>query len=104
MAKDADGNYYYDEGTIAEQLDNWEVYEDADGNIGFYDGTDEQRFHGGASVMSGPRDDPTDTEIASGEGMLYITDGTTTGTVGELCYAYNDGSTISTAVVGDITA
>jgi len=102
MAQDADGNYYYEEGTIAEQLDSWDVYEDSDGNLGFYDGTDEKRFHGGADVLSGPRDDPADTEIASGEGMLYITDGTTTGAEGDLCYAYNDGSSVTAVIVGDL--
>lgn len=104
MARDADDNYYYDEGTIAEQFENWEVYEDSDGNVGFYDGTNEQRLHGGAKTLSGPRDDPGTDEIADGEGMLYITDGTTTGTAGDLCYAYNDTDTITTAVVGDLTA
>ena len=33
MARDADGNYYYDAGTVNEQFDNVAVTEDADGNL-----------------------------------------------------------------------
>lgn len=104
MARDADGNYYYDEGTVAEEMDNWEVYEDADGNLGFYDGSSELRLQDAGHVLTSARGDPDATELAEGEGMLYISDGTGAGTEGELAYAYNDGSNIVTAVAGDVTA
>lgn len=72
MARDADGNYYYDEGTLAEQLDEWDVYEDADGNVGFYDGSAELRLQNAGHVFGDSRAVPTEDELAEGEQMLFV--------------------------------
>jgi len=39
MAKDADGNYYYDAGTINEQFDNIAIVEDSDGKLSVESGS-----------------------------------------------------------------
>jgi len=102
MAKDADDNYYYDEGTIAEQFEDWDVYQDSDGNVGFYDGSGEIRLHNLGFVLGGARDDPTDAELGEDEGMLYVSAGNDTGATGDLLYAYNDGSSVTVVIVGDL--
>jgi hypothetical protein len=100
MAKDADNNYYYDEGTIAEQFDNWEVYEDEDGNVGFYNGTGELRMQDLAFVIGGARSDPPTTdELASGEYMIYVDDADF-----QMYVAVNDGgSSIETEAITAFT-
>jgi len=99
MAKDADGNYYYDAGTLAEYMDNWEVYEDSDGNVGFYDGSDEFRLQNLAFVIGNTRtSDPTTSDLAQGEGMMYFFDDGANGVF--LRAAYHDAQgTIQTADV-----
>lgn len=106
MAKDADGNYYYEAGTIAEQLDDWEVYEDDDGNIGFYkSSTDtELRLHEAGHVFGDQRPEPGTDELADGEQMLFVGDGTAPTTAGVLYLSTSDGSTITTAPVTTGTA
>lgn len=99
MAKDADGNYYYDEGTLAEQFENWEVYEDSDGNVGFAKNGNEFRLHELAHLYGAHRADPDNTELADGEVMMYVADGTGTGADGDLCAARNAGGTVNVAVL-----
>jgi hypothetical protein len=103
MAKDADNNYYYDEGTIAEQFDNWEVYEDDDGNVGFYDGNGEVRIHEVALALGAPRTShPDDTELADGESLVYVYDDEA-GSI-DLYAAYNDGGSIVTSSAASLVA
>lgn len=96
MARDADNNYYYDEGTVAEQFDNWEVYEDADGNVGFYNGNEEVRLHEVAFALGAPRTEhPGTDELADGESAVYVFDDG--GGNIDLFAAYNDGGSVVTA-------
>jgi len=108
MARDADDNYYYDEGTIAEQFENWDVYEDEDGNVGFYyeddDSSAELRLHEAGHVFGSTRGDPTTEELADGESMLFVSDGTGTGADGDLVFASSDGTTITTTIAADLVA
>lgn len=99
MAKDADGNYYYDEGTLAEQLDEWEVYEDSDGNVGFLKNGKELRLHEAGHVFGETRSAPDSDELGAGEEMLYVSDGSDAATDGDLVLASSDGSTVSLATV-----
>ena len=106
MAEDADGNYYYDEGTLAEQLDEWEVYEDSDGNVGFYKAADdaELRLHQAGHVFGDGRPEPSSDELAAGERMLFVGDGSGDTTDGVLYLSESDGTTVTTAPVSTGTA
>lgn len=103
MAKDADGNYYYDAGTINEQFDNVEIVEDSDGKLGvIVDGT-EIRVHNNAWGLRGQRSPPDGTELDEGEQMIYVTDGTggaTTPVAGDVVLTRNNSGTIETAILG----
>ena len=102
MAKDADGNAYYDAGTIAEQFDDWEVYEDADGNVGFYKASAdaELRLHEAGHVFGDQRPTPGTDELADGEQMLYVSDGTNGSlSAGDLVLATSDGDAVSVFTV-----
>jgi len=99
MARDADDNYYYDEGTIAELFDEWDVYEDEDGNVGFLKNGNELRLHEAGHVFGDERGEPDAAELADGERMLFVGDGSGTTTAGELYLSENDSDTITTAPV-----
>jgi hypothetical protein len=103
MAKDADGNHYYDAGTIAEQFEKWEVYEDEDGNVGFYNGTAELRLHEAGHVFGAKRGEPGTSELAQGEAMLFVSDGSGPNTDGDFVIAYNDGGTVKGNVLDSLT-
>ncbi len=102
MARDADGNYYYDAGTVNEQFDNVAVTEDADGNLSMTVSGDEMRVQEFAHIFGGQRADPTVDELSGGEVMLYHH------TSGALRTAYHDGgdpaSIVTNDVVADVTA
>jgi hypothetical protein len=99
MAKDADGNYYYEEGTIAEQFDNWEVYEDSDGNVGLAKNGNEVRVHELAHLFGAQRAEPTTDELADGEVMMYVSDGSGGGAAGDFVVARNTSGTVNVAVL-----
>lgn len=100
MAQDADGNYYYDEGTIAEQMDEWDLYEDADGNVGLAKNGNEVRIHELAYLFGGQRAHPDTDELAQGEKMLYLSDGSgSNSTAGDLVVARNNSGSIEEAVI-----
>jgi hypothetical protein len=100
MAKDADGNYYYDAGTVNEQMDNVDVYEDSDGNFGVAVNGNEMRVHEFAHLFGGKRAAPGTDELAQGEHMLFVSDGTDANTAdGDLAIARNPDGTIETATV-----
>lgn len=100
MAKDADGNYHYTEGTVSEQMDSWDIYEDSDGNIGLYNGSNEVRIHDVALLFGAKRAAPDTTELAQGEHMLFVSDGTDANTAdGDLALARNPDGTIETVTV-----
>lgn len=100
MAQDADGQYYYDAGTVNEQMDNVDVYEDSDGNFGILVNGNEVRVHELAHLFSSTRAAPDTTELAQGEQMLYVSDGTSSNTsAGDLAMARNPDGTIETATV-----
>lgn len=103
MAKDADDNYYYEEGTIAEQFDEWDVYEDSDGNVGFLKSGNEIRIHEAGHVFGDTRGAPDSDELGDGEQMLYLSDGSDAASDGDLVLASSDGSTVSLSTV-DTTA
>jgi hypothetical protein len=100
MPKDADGNYYYDEGTIAEQFDNWEIYEDEDGSVGFLKDGNELRFSEASVLFGNERGPPDETELEAGEKMMYVSNGDgANSTSGDVVIARNDGGTIEEAVI-----
>lgn len=45
------------------------------------------------------RGDPSTTEVPSGEAMTYVSDGSGTGSAGDLVYAVNDGGSIKTVII-----
>lgn len=103
MAKDADGNYYYDEGTIAEQFENWDVYEDSDGRVGFFDGTNEARFDVEAFFNGTFRSaSMTTDDLASGEGAVYWLDNGDTTYDLEAAFHNPDDSAVQTITIGTV--
>lgn len=105
MAQDADGNYYYDEGTIAEQFDSLDVYEDSDGNVGFYDGTDEARISMEAFFNGTFRSSSMGTgDLASGEGAVYWLDNGDTTYSLEAAFHNPDDGAVQTATLGTVGA
>lgn len=99
MARDVDGNYYYDEGTVNEQFDNVEVVEDSDGNLSITVNDNEMRVHEFAHLFGGQRSVPTEPELAAGEVMMYVSDGTGAGAAGDFMLARNDGSSINEVIL-----
>jgi hypothetical protein len=100
MAQDADGNYYYDAGTVNEQFDNVAVTEDSDGNLSMTVGGDEMRVHSFAHLFGGKRAAPGTDELAQGEHMFFVSDGTDANTAdGDLALARNPDGTIETVTV-----
>lgn len=78
MAEKANGDYYYDAGTINEQLDDYEVYE-LDGRLYLNkEGADPEEaisFDGVSEILGAPRTtQPDATELEEGEGALYVYD------------------------------
>lgn len=65
-------------------------------NIG--DGNLPIRTQGAGEAMS-QRSAPTTSELSSGEVMRYVSDGTDSGSAGDLMYAINDAGTIKTQVI-----
>ena len=55
------------------------------------------RFEVGA--VKSQRGDPSTSELADGEVMTYNSDGSGTGSAGDLVYAVNDAGTIKTAII-----
>lgn len=105
MARDADGNAIYTEGTISEEMDNLDVYEDSDGNMGIFDGTNEARV-GMEAFFSGDFRDASMTtdELASGEGAVYWLDNGDTTYDLEAAFHNPDDSAIQTITIGTVGA
>lgn len=101
MAKDADGNYYYDAGTVNEQFDNVAVTEDADGNLSMTVNGDEMRVEEFAHVFGGARAAPTGGDLAAGESMLFV-DSSDSGL--KLAHATDDSTVNLNVIVADVTA
>jgi len=102
MAQDADGNYYYDAGTINEELDNVAIVEDSDGNLSVEVGGEEVRIHQLSFLFSGQREAPGTDELSQSDNdmMLFVSDGTGSNTsAGDLAIARNPDGTVETAVV-----
>ena len=105
MAEDADGDYYYDEGTVNEIMDDWGVYE-KDGKVNLhYKPTDNlMKFSDLATVFGSTRAAPDTDELPQGEQMLFVSDGTDANTAdGDLALARNPDGTIETLVVAAAT-
>jgi hypothetical protein len=105
MAQDADGNYYYEEGTIAEEMDNLDVYEDSDGNMGIFDGTNEARISMEAFFNGTFRDaSMTTDDLASGEGAVYWLDNGDTTYSLEAAFHNPDDDAVQTSTLATVGA
>ena len=109
MAETQDGEYYYDAGTINEQLDDYEVYE-VDGRLYLNkEGADPEEavsFDGITEYLQNERtdDDPDGTELAEGEFAIYA-HRQTGGTDGiELRGAYYDGTDTTVVTIAEFQA
>lgn len=101
MAKDADGDYFYVEGTVNELMDDWAVYE-KDGRVSLhYKPTDnEVSFTDLAVMLEAQRAAPDTDELADGEQMIYQADGSAANSAaGDLVVARNNSGTIEEAVL-----
>jgi hypothetical protein len=100
MARDVNDDYYYDEGTLNEQLDEFGVYEkDGQVHVHYKPNDNTVRFSELAAVLSDQRSAPDTSELAEGEYMLFVSDGGGAGTAGTVYLAHNDSSTIELAAV-----
>jgi len=111
MAETQDGEYYYDAGTINEQLDDYEVYE-ADGRLYLNkesaDPNEAISFGGITEYLQSPRasgDAPDDAELADDETAIYarVKSGTDTDGVG-LFASHNDGSSVNEVELAEFVA
>ena len=75
MARTQDGEYYYDAGTINEQLEDYEVYEQ-DGRLYLNkEGADPEAaisFDGVSQILQGARAEPAVDELDGTEHMIYV--------------------------------
>lgn len=105
MSRDADGNAIYTEGTISDEMDNWDVYEDSDGRIGFFDGTNEARLDAEAFLNGTFRNaSMTTDDLASGEGAVYWLDNGDTTYDLEAAFHNPDDSAVQTITLGTVGA
>ena len=75
MAKDSDGDYYYEAGTVNELFDDIALVEEDGGELGVETPDGVSRVGGLASVLGGARDSPMGTsDLDSGEGAVYWLD------------------------------
>lgn len=77
-----------DWGTLAGQ----NLQDDGSGNI---EGTDGRTYR--------QRGDPSTSELAQGENMVFNSDGSGTGSAGDLVYAVNNGGTIETLILAQVS-
>lgn len=94
MAEDVDNDYYYDEGTVNEQMDEYAVYE-KDGQVHVHYKPDDNviKVDDLAHVFGGQRGEFTEAELAEGEVALYISNGDGAGAAGDLVMATGGSST-----------
>ena len=105
MPKDADGNAIYTAGTISEEMDDLDVYEDSDGNMGIFDGTNEARISMEAFFNGTFRDaSMTTDDLAEGEGAVYWLDNTDTTYSLEAAFHNPDDGAVQTATLATVGA
>lgn len=104
MAEDADGNYYYDAGTINEQFDDIALVEgDGELEVETPDGVSLVSAFG--AKLGAQQAAPGTDDLADGEVVLFYSDGTDSNTAaGDLGAARNNGGNIETATVLASTA
>jgi hypothetical protein len=103
MAKDADGDYYYDEGTVNEFLQDFGVYEKNGKFTLHYEPNDSEfKFSELALVLESARAPPTTDELPQGEHMVFRSDGSgaNSGT-DDLVLARNNSGTIESTLIVD---
>ena len=104
MARTQDGEYYYDAGTINEQLEDYEVYEQ-DGRLYLNkEGADPERaisFDGVAQILQGARAEPTVDDLDGTEHMIYVDD---TDEAVKVARLDGDGEAVETAELGTFAA
>jgi len=107
MARDADDDYYYDEGTLNEHLDDFGVYE-KDGRVHLHHKPTDNTvdFDDLATVLE-QRTTFTEEELAGGETALYVANGDGNADAGDFVLATgsgtDDGSVISERTVDTTT-
>jgi hypothetical protein len=105
MAQDADGNYYYDAGTVNEQMDNVDIIEDEDGYLSIAVGGEEVRVHNLAFLFGAQRAHPGTDELSESDNemMMFVSDGTANNVdAGDLAVARNPDGTVQTAPVVEV--
>lgn len=97
--------------SVSDLNNNYDIYptsgrlgELADGTLVVGDGSSWQDAQSFVQPMAtglalDQRGDPTSSELAQEDAMLFISDGSGTGAAGDLVYAFNDGGTIETVIV-----
>jgi len=105
MAKTESGEYYYDAGTVNEQLDDYDVYQE-DGQLYLNKGPDGDyvKMDGVAQILGGARETELSTdELEMHEGGLYVFEDGVGGY--ELHFAFNTGGEVVVNVLDpDLTA
>lgn len=98
MAKDVDGDYYYDEGTVNEQMDEMGLYE-KNGQVHVHHKSNDGlvKLDDALVILGAERGTPTTDELAEEEYALFLSDGSGDGTAGTAYLVHNDGGTIKHA-------
>jgi hypothetical protein len=106
MAQDADGDYYYTEGTVNEQLDEFGLYEkDGQLSLHYKPGDTELRFSDLSVVLEAARAPPTTDELAQGEHLIFRSDASGANSAqDDLVLARNNSGTIESTPIVDASA
>jgi hypothetical protein len=104
MAEDADGNYYYDAGTVNELFDDIALVE-GDGELEVETPDGVSAIGGLATSLGGFRSSSLGTaELASGEGAVYVLDNGDTTYSLEFAFHNPDDGAVQTATLGTVGA
>ena len=102
MAKDADGDYYYEAGTVNELFDDIALVEEG-GELGVETPDGVSRVGGLASVLGGVRDSSMGTDdLDSGEGAVYWLDNEDTTYSLEAAFHNPDDEAVQTATLASV--
>ena len=105
MAKDADGNYYYEAGTVNELFDDIALVEEDGGELGVETPDGVARVGGLASVLGGFRDATmTTNDLDAGEGAVYVLDNGDSTYSLEFAFYNPEDDAVQTATLGTVGA
>ena len=105
MAKDSDGDYYYEAGTVNELFDDIALVEEDGGELGVETPDGVSRVGGLASVLGGFRESSmVADDLDSGEGAVYVLDNGDSTYSLEFAFYNPEDDDVQTATLGTVGA